>query len=240
MAISSFEHELEPRAGDGFLLSAFRSVAHRTHMPPNRFSFIAAALLLAAACSDKPGTTEGSNGLNLRIETAYLVQSVQNREGTVPLVAGKDAYLRVFVLANAANTAAPAVRVQLIRNGTVEQVLTIPAPLSSVPTEVDQSTLAKSWNVAVPGATIQPGLQVVADVDPTNQVAESNEQDNRFPATGSPATLQIAALQPFKIRFVPMVQEENGKTGRIDATNIEDYLTFTRKIHPVSTIDADL
>ena len=40
-------------------------------------------------------------GANLRIETLYLVQSTQTRDGTVPLVAGKDAYLRVFVVAGA-------------------------------------------------------------------------------------------------------------------------------------------
>jgi hypothetical protein len=100
--------------------------------------------------------------------------------------------------------------------------------------------MAKSWNVKIPAATIQPGLQILADVDPANTVDESNEQNNSFPSNGSPLALQISALQPFRLRFVPMVQAENGRTGGITATNIETYLTFTRKIHPVSTIDADL
>ena len=52
----------------------------------------------------------------------------------------------------------PAVRVQLSHNGVVEQVITIPAPASSVPTVVDQSSLARSWNVLIPAATIQPSL----------------------------------------------------------------------------------
>src|SRR5438128_9593130 len=89
------------------------------------------ATLGLAACGDKP--TEGADGLNLRIETLYLVQSVQSRDGSVPLVAGKEAYLRIFVLANAANTLTPSVRVQLSRNGVVEQTITIPAPGASVP-----------------------------------------------------------------------------------------------------------
>jgi hypothetical protein len=204
-----------------------------------RIRFQVLALAMAAACGDKPPTgTE--TGVNLRIETMYVVQSVQSRDGAVPLVANKDGYLRIFVLANAANTLQPSVRVQLLKDGVVQQVMTIPAPAASVPLSVDQSSLAKSWNIALPGATIQPGLQIVAEVDPTNEIEESNENDNQFPETGAPKTLHIGALQPFKIRFVPMVQAENGKTGNINAGNMESYLTFTRKIHPVDAIDADL
>ena len=205
---------------------------------PFGFLLLASSLAVGAACGDKP--TEGSGGVNLRIETMYLVQSVQSRDGSVPLVAGNGAYLRVFVVANAANTLTPAVRVRLLRPGLADELITIPAPSSSVPTSVDQSSLAKSWNVPIPGTTIQPGLQIVAEVDPTDAIDEANEQDNSFPVSGTPRSLEVAALQPFKIRFVPMVQEENGKTGRVDASNIESYLTFTRKIHPVSAIDADL
>jgi hypothetical protein len=202
----------------------------------------AGAVALAAACGGDSGapTGGGSTGPDLRIETLYLVQSTQTRDGSVPLVAGKDAELRVFVLASAANSLTPAVRVRLYQGGVIQQTLTIPAPGASVPTSVDQSSLASSWNVKIPAATIQPGLQILADVDPTNAMVESNEQNNSFPATGSPLSLSVTAMQPFRIRFVPMVQSENGKTGRITSANIEDYLTFTRKVHPVSTIEADL
>jgi hypothetical protein len=209
----------------------------------NRYRSAAAVVLLGAACGgggDGGGPTGTGNGVNLRIETLYLVQSTQTRDGTVPLVANKDAYVRVFVLASGENTLAPSVRVRLSQNGTVQQTFTIPAPTSSVPTSVDQSSMNKSWNVKIPGSMIQPGLQILADVDPTNAISEANEQDNSFPTSGSPQTLQVSALQPFRLRFIPMVQEENGRRGSITASNIDTYLTFTRKIHPVSTIDADL
>ena len=209
----------------------------------NRYRSTAMALVLGAACGgggDGGGPTGTGSGVNLRIETLYLVQSTQTRDGAVPLVANKDAYVRVFVLASGENTLAPAVRVRLSQNGAVQQTFTIPAPASSVPTAVDQSNFNKSWNVKIPGSMIQPGLQILADVDPTNQVSESNEQDNNFPTSGTPQTLQISALQTFRLRFIPMVQEENGRKGSITASNIDSYLTFTRKIHPVSSIDADL
>jgi hypothetical protein len=209
----------------------------------NRYRSTAAALLLGIACGGGDGggpTGTGGNGVNLRIETMYLVQSTQTRDGAVPLVANKDAYLRVFVVASGENTLTPSVRVRLSQGGTVQQTLTITAPASSVPTSVDQSSLTKSWNVKIPGSMIQPGLAVLADVDPTNTVAESNEGDNSFPTSGTPQSLSISALQTFRLRFIPMVQEENGRRGAITASNIDTYLTFTRKIHPVSSIDADL
>ena len=208
----------------------------------NRYLVSTAALAFGVACGGggEPTGTGTDGGVDLRIETLYLVQSVQTRDGAVPLVADKDAYLRVFVVASGANTLTPSVRVRLSRNGTLVQTLTIPASGSSVPTSVDQSSMSKSWNVKIPGATIQPGLQILADVDPSGAIQESNKQNNSFPTNGSPLALPISALQTFRLRFVPMVQAENGRTGGITASNIETYLTFTRKIHPVSSIDADM
>ena len=51
--------------------------------------------------------------LNLRIDGLYLTQSTQTYDPTVPLVSGRNGYLRVFVVANESNTARPAVRVRL-------------------------------------------------------------------------------------------------------------------------------
>jgi hypothetical protein len=202
---------------------------------------LAAALGLSTACGGDPGGTgPGTDGLNLRVETLFLVQSVQTRDGTVPLVADKDAYLRVFVLANEANTLTPSVRVTLLQNGAVLQQTTIPAGGTSVPTKVDQSSMNNSWNLKIPKAMVQPGLQVLAEVDPANEVEESDEQDNSFPVSGTPKTLSITALQPLRIRLVPVFQADNGLTGNVTAANMDSYLAFALKIHPLSSIDADL
>lgn len=212
---------------------------------PSRLASISLLLGLAtsAACGDGPSdppVTGGGDGVNLRIETLYLVQSVQTRDGTVPLVAGKDAYLRVFPLADRANTATPSVRVRFYQGGALRETFTIAADGASVPTAVEQASLASSWDVKVPGSLIQPGTQMLVDVDPANAVAESNENDNSFPGDGSPRQLSVTSLAPFRIRFVPMVQSENGLTGRVSEANLEAYLAFSRKVHPVSAVDADI
>ena len=203
--------------------------------------FSVAMLIAATSCGSDGGPSDpNANGPNLEISAFYLVQSVQTRAGTVPLVAGKDAYARIFVVASAPNIPAPPVRLRLYQGGVLTETITVSPGAQSVPTAVDQSTFTNSWNVKIPGAKIQPGLQILADVDPGNAVAESKEDDNSFPASGSPLSLQIGALQTLRMRFVPMVQAENGLTGNVNASNIESYLTFAKKIHPVNAIDADL
>lgn len=206
------------------------------------FPLVALPALLAA-CGDGPSDPKpgpSGNGLNLRIETAYFVQVTQNRLGTVPLVAGRDAYLRVFVVADRANTAAPAVRVRLYQGETLRETLTIPADGASVPTAVDQGNLAGSWDVKVPASMIQPGLRMVADVDPAGAVAESSEADNTFPTSGSPLSLTVSAIAPLKVRFVPIHQRANGLVGRVTEANKHDFMTMTRKIHPIPGYDADI
>src|SRR5206468_3735902 len=56
--------------------------------------------------------------LDLSIGEMYLTQSTQTPSNSVPLVQNRDGYLRVFVVANQANTATPQVRVRFPVSGT--------------------------------------------------------------------------------------------------------------------------
>lgn len=120
----------------------------------------------------------GSGQLNLTIDNLYVTQAVQTYVGDVPLVAGRDGLVRVFVKASTANTAQPQVRVRLYSGTTLLTTLTLNAPAASVPTVVDDATLASAWYGVVSGSLIQPGLRILADVDPSNTVTEGAESDN--------------------------------------------------------------
>ncbi|HEX8275066.1 MAG TPA: hypothetical protein VF615_20700 [Longimicrobiaceae bacterium] len=157
----------------------------------------------------------------------YITQATQTRDGSVPLVAGRDGYLRVFLVADQAGTPAPSVRVQLFHGDVLRETVTIPAPAATVPTTVNQGELAASWNLKLQGSLIQPGLRVQVQPD----------------ASGAAATTQamnVTVLAPLRIRFVPITQQENGLTGRVSEANKNDFLTLVRKLHPVATIDADV
>jgi hypothetical protein len=178
--------------------------------------------------------------LNLTVNGVYLTQATQRYDGTVPLVAGRNAYLRVFALANAANSAQPPVRVRLYSGLTLVQTYTITAPVAGVPTAVNEGTLAASWNVLVPGALMQPNLRVLADVDPSLGTAESDESDNQFPLSGVPATVDVRTLPTFKIRFVPVLQQVNGLQGNVSHANKESFLGDLKLLLPVGAYDADV
>jgi hypothetical protein len=182
----------------------------------------------------------GSTAPNLTIDALHLTQAVQTYGGTVPLVAGRDALLRVFVRADRADPAGPDVRVSIF-NGDVPVFTTVIAAAGRrVTTAPDEGSLGASWNVVVPGALVKPGLAVLAEVDPTNAFDEGNEDDNVYPASGTPLRADVRALPPFRVRFVPVYQVPSGFAGDVNPSNVGSYLADARALHPFDAIDADV
>lgn len=181
----------------------------------------------------------GPNQINLTIDALYVTQSVQTYAGDVPLVAGRDGLVRVFVKANTANTVQPQVRVRLYSGATLLNTLTVSAPASAVPTTPNDATLASAWYAPVAGSLIQPGLQILADVDPSNAVAEGSETDNLWPASGVGATMNVKSVSTFSVRFVPVTQS-NGLTGNVTSANTAAFLNDMRRMYPLGTIDAEV
>jgi hypothetical protein len=171
--------------------------------------------------------------VNLRIDGWYLTQSTQSASGDIPLVTNRDAYLRVFVVSDGTNTAAPGVRVRLYRSGSLTRTLDIPSPAASTPTKRDEGRLASSWNVKIPRELITPGLAVVAEVDPDNAIPEKNEADNNYPASGTPQPQTVRDAPVFGITFVPIMQKANGLAGDVSDANRSTYLELSRRMHPL-------
>lgn len=178
--------------------------------------------------------------LNLSIDGLYITQSVQTYDGAVPLVAGRAGLLRVFVKASVPNVEQPAVRVRFYQGGALANTLTITAPAATVPTAIAEETLNASWNHAIPASLLQPGMSIVADVDPSDGVPETSESDNTWPAGGVPAPLDVRTVPPLAVRLVPVLQSANGMTGNISAANSDAFLAPTRNMFPLAKVDADI
>ena len=178
--------------------------------------------------------------LNLTIDGMHIQQVVQTYAGTVPMVAGRDGLLRVFVKASTTNSATPAVRVRFYSGTTLASTVTINAASATVPQAITEGTLASSWNYTIPAALMQPGLSILADVDPANSIAESSESDNSYPASGTPAAIDVRNVPAFSVRFVPVLQSTDGLQGRVSAANASSYSARTRAIYPLATVDADV
>jgi hypothetical protein len=182
----------------------------------------------------------GGATLNLMVNGVYLTQATQRYDGSVPLVAGRNAYLRAFALASQPNSVQTPVRVRLYHGSTLVQTYSITPPAGGVPTTVNEAALTSSWNVLVPGSLVQPNLRVLADVDPSLATAESNESDNQFPVSGVPGAVDVRALPTFNLRFVPVLQQVNGLSGNVSAANKESFLADLKLVLPVGAYDADV
>ncbi|MEP6688602.1 MAG: hypothetical protein ABJC36_09655 [Gemmatimonadales bacterium] len=178
--------------------------------------------------------------VNFRIDGWFLTQSVQAADGSVPLVQNRDGFIRVFVVADGPNTAAPSVRLRVFRNGSLTRTLDIPAPGRSVPQARNENVLASSWNVKLPRELFTPDMQVLADVDPTNAIAEQNETDNSYPVSGTPETETTRSIPGLSVLFVPVRQQTSGLTGDVSLANKSRFLDIPRRMLPISPAQDDV
>jgi hypothetical protein len=175
----------------------------------------------------------GSGSVNLCIAAMYLIQSAQNLSGSVPLVEGRDAYLRVFAVADQANTPAPVVQLRIFQSGVPVDTRVINPTRATVPTAADESALSNSWNYLVPASSIQQGVSIEATVDPLNAVAESNDSDNVLVLSPT----DIRAVPTLNVTMVPILQTATGKLGDVTNANKSAFLDVARSMHPLDSVN---
>ncbi|MEP6572970.1 MAG: CARDB domain-containing protein [Gemmatimonadota bacterium] len=175
--------------------------------------------------------------IDYTIPGIQIVQSSQRPDNSVPLVAGRAAFVRVFVTANASTTSAPTVRLRLFQGATLVDSFTIAPTGNFVPLQPDTATLSSSWNVSIPANRMTPNLSIQAEVDPGDQIPETDETNNHFPSS-SPMSLDVRVVAPLHLRFVPVVQ--SGLTGNVSNTNADGMLDLTRRMWPIGTSDWDV
>ena len=175
---------------------------------------------------------------------AYLVQAVQSHAQPVPLVAGRKALLRVFPTTRRATRAGlPPVRAHFYLDGRETHVVDIPGKSTPIPTEVDEGDLAKSSNAEIPGEMIEPGLQMVIEIDPEGTLNDSLGVPKRVPATGRLA-VDVEEMPIFDLTLVPFVWTGNHDSSIVDlvravASDAENHemLGETRRLLPVGRLE---
>lgn len=123
----------------------------------------------------------------------------------MPLVAGEKALLRVFVTAARATAEGiPRVRARVYVNGRETHVADIPGRPGPIPTDVVESDLSKSANAEIPGHVVQPGLEMVFEVDPDQTMDPGLGVTNRIPEQGKLAG-EVRAVPTFRLTIVPFL-----------------------------------
>ena len=158
-----------------------------------------------------PGFQAWLEGINKRWigrcagSVAYLTQAVQSRVFPVPLVAREKALLRVFPTAQESTDAGiPPVRARFFRDGQETHVVEIPGQSTPIPTEVQEGDLTKSANAEIPGGVVQPGLEMVIEIDPEGTLDSALGVARRIPEEGR-LEVEVHAMPLFDLTLIPFV-----------------------------------
>ena len=150
--------------------------------------------------------------------SAYLTQAVQSLDFPVPLVAGKAALLRVFVTASRATSdGIPKVRATFYVDGVETHAVDIAGAGTAIPTTVEdaESVLEKSANARIPGSVIQPGLEMVIEIDPDSTLDPELGVTKRIPETGR-APVQVEVVPVLDLTVVPFQRAQDSDTSIVD------------------------
>ena len=174
---------------------------------------------------------------------AYLVQAVQSRAFPVPLVAGEDAVLRVFVTAGRDNDERlPPVRASFHLNGALVHVADLPGTPGPIPTEVDEGSLAISGNGIVPAGVVQPGLEMMVEIDPDRTLDAGLGAARRIPETGRTA-VEVRDMPLFDLTVIPFLWTTDPDSAILEQTagmaadpEGHELLRDTRTLLPVASL----
>ena len=172
-----------------------------------------------------------------RVTSAYLTQAVQSLENPVPLVAGRPALLRVFVTNDGmAGARRPPVRATFYRNDLPVHKAEIPGGDERLPDRPEEGDLAASSNAAIPAAVIQPGLEMVIEIDLGGMPDSASDAGRRLPASGRMA-LEVSEMPPLELTLVPFLWTPNPDRTLADylagLTPDDELFRMTREILPV-------
>lgn len=149
---------------------------------------------------------------------AYLTQAVQSLEFPVPLIEGKAALLRAFVIAPRPTGAEiPDVRATFFYGE--EEIHAIDIPGKSTPLPIDlaeaEASLEKSANADIPGWVVRPGVELEIEVDPAGTLDPGLGVSPRIPESGR-LRLPVERMPTFGLTVVPFLWRTQPDSTAID------------------------
>ena len=172
-------------------------------------------------------TVGAGTGTNLDVPLAYLTQSVQTTDGRIPLVLDRPTIARVFVRGNRSGLGTAPVRVRFFTGATLIGTITGTA---TVTTATDEACC--SADIAVPAAYVRDGVTYVADADPNNTIAETNEDDNAFPLAGASKPIRVVPVPNINIQLVPI---RHRTTSQVSSPTPE-FASLLQRMYPLSQV----
>lgn len=169
--------------------------------------------------------------------TAYLSQATQSLDNPVPLVAGEDALLRVFIKSEEEiDVNMPPVRAMFFQGGIAVYTADIPGDAHFVPDTFDENMLIATANTVVPGSVVMPGLEAVIEIDPGETLVSSIGIGGRIPKTGTIA-FDVRQLPTLDLTLVPYLWVDGPELSVLSAieglTPESDLMRPTHDLLPI-------
>ncbi len=174
----------------------------------------------------------------------YLTQTVQSWGDPVPLLAGEEALLRIFVTApQSATVTMPEVKATFYVRGAERHAVQIPASTQTVSPDIVEGALELSANVEIPDWVIVPGLEMVIEVDPERTLDPALGVTKRIPAVGR-MSVDVRRVAPFQLTLIPIISETHPDSSVVQSVSdmAEDpdgheLLRHVRTLLPVAEIE---
>ena len=159
---------------------------------------------------------------------ALLIQATQSPDASVPLVAGRNALLRVFIASEADNaTPMPHVTARFFHDDVEVFTAEMENTDRFIPSLVYVGDIETTSNAPIPGSVIQPGLEMVIELG----------SSGRLPATGR-QSLEVADMPPFNLTVVPFYWKDNPDMGLVSTVQSlsedSDYFNASKDRLPVN------
>ena len=181
--------------------------------------------------------------LVLNAPSFYLTQGVQNRGGSVPLIASRQALLRVFVTGDQASFYQPRVSALFYHGDRLVHGALMSIESDVLPATVEEGTLELSFNAMIPGSVVQPGTTMIIELDRDKTVPLGPGSQLRFPAIGR-MTLDVRVLSSMDLTVVPVVLASNQSNEVYEwadgLTAESEHLRLARSVMPIGDMTAEV
>ena len=183
--------------------------------------------------------------VSVSIPAVYLTQATQSLERGVPLIADRQALLRVFGTADLANAfGTGGGRAIFFAGGEEIHTASLESPVGGIPGALDEGNIDYSFNAIIPGHALQPGVEMVVEID-LDGVPLKQGSVTRFPAA-SRLALDVRKLPPMYLTIVPVqwISEANQTHNQFVAdfaldmstTDSEGVRRFVQTVLPVGDL----
>ena len=164
-------------------------------------------------------TCNNPDEVKLSLPIVYLTQAIQRPAGDVPLLSGRDAFLRVFLAGDRVNAFfEPEVVATLTRGGKEVHRVVMRQVEDRLVTAPDEGDLGTSFNAVIPGRHIVAGTELVVVADSAGSVPRAEGSRTRFPQAGS-MQLDVIDVPPLELTVVPLLYAENPDSSVFEWTN---------------------